>query len=66
MDQFSKFYLNILETNQKYIEEAWEKWQSYIKDTLKKDVSKSYPNGFKDYLIADLNNSINEIRQSEN
>lgn len=64
MDQFEKFYLQILETNQAYIEEAWKKWIEYTNETLKKEVTKSFPNGFKDYLNADIQNSIELIKSS--
>lgn len=66
MDQFTKFYLQILETNQDFVEEAWKKWQEYTKETIKKEVLKSFPNGFKDYLIADIKNTIEVVKSSDN
>lgn len=53
-----KFFLEIFKANKLFVLEAWEDWQTYITDTLKADVEKTYPDGFKDFLIEKLEEEI--------
>lgn len=53
-----KFFTEIFKANKVYVLETWEKWQKYLDETLKADVEKAYPDGFKDYLVGRLNEDI--------
>ena len=53
-----KFFLEIFKANKLFVLEAWEAWQGYISDTLKADVERSYPDGFKDFLVQRLEEEI--------
>lgn len=53
-----KFFLEIFKANKQFVLEAWEEWQKYVEETLKADVEKSYPDGFKDFLVERLENEI--------
>ena len=51
MDAINKFFVEIHKANKQFALEAWDKWNNYIADTLKADVEKKYPDGFKDFLM---------------
>lgn len=53
-----KFYTEIFKANRKYVLEAWEEWQVYVAETLKAEVEKKYPDGFKDFLVEKLDADI--------
>lgn len=52
MDAINKFFLEVHKANKQFVVEAWEDWQTYINETLKADVERLYPDGFKDFLIG--------------
>ncbi len=53
-----KFFLEVFKTNRVYVLEQWEKWQSFVNETLKADVDKAYPQGFKDFLVEQMDTEI--------
>lgn len=53
-----KFYTAVFQANKEYVKEAWREWQKYLADTLKAEVEKRYPDGFKDFLIEKLDADI--------
>lgn len=53
-----KFFVEIFKANKVYIVEKWQDWQKYSDETLKADVEKAYPDGFKDFLVEALERDI--------
>lgn len=53
-----KFYTEIFKANKAYVLEAWEDWNTYVSETLKAEVEKQYPDGFKDFLVEKLERDI--------
>lgn len=62
MQAINKFFVEIHKANKQLVNEAWQDWQDYVADTLKADVEKAYPNGFKDYLMERLDNEISKAK----
>lgn len=58
MQAINKFFVEIHKANKKFALDAWQDWQDYLKDTLKADVEKKYPDGFKDFLVEKFENEI--------
>lgn len=58
MDNLKKFLLQVFKAHKEFVSENWEKWQVYVADTLKADVEKNYPDGFKTFLVERLDEEI--------
>lgn len=58
ISSIDRFFLEIFKANKQFVAETWEKWQDYTAETLKADVEKSYPDGFKDFLIEKIEEEI--------
>lgn len=52
------FFYEIFKAHKKYVLDIWEKWEAYTAETLKAEVEKQYPNGFKDFLVEKLDAEI--------
>lgn len=57
-DNFAEFMGRIFKANKEFVLEKWEDWQGYIGDTLKAEVEKAYPDGFKTFLVEKLDAEI--------
>lgn len=57
--QAEKFFLDIYKANKLFVLERWEKWQELVRETLKADVDKVYPDGFIDFLVEQFDAEIN-------
>lgn len=58
MDSINKFFHEIFKANKQFALERWDEWQAYVGETLKADVEKKYPDGFKDFLVEKLEEEI--------
>lgn len=58
VSNIDKFFTEIFKANKVYVLEAWDAWQVYVAETLKADVEKTYPDGFKDFLVEKLERDI--------
>lgn len=58
MQAIDKFFVEIHKANKQFVLEAWEAWQGYVSETLKAEVEKRYPDGFKDFVVEKFENEI--------
>lgn len=58
MEAINKFFTEVFKANKQFALEAWADWQKYNEETLKADVEKKYPDGYKDFLVERLENEI--------
>jgi len=58
MQAINKFFVEIHKANKKFVLDAWEDWQVYLNETLKADVEKKYPDGFKDFVVEKFESEI--------
>lgn len=65
MDAINKFFVEIHKANKQFVLEAWEDWQTYVGETLKADVEKQYPDGFKDFLVEKLDNEVAKAKAAK-
>jgi len=54
MTAIDKFFQQIFKANKKFVEDRWAEWQAVIQETLKADLEKKYPDGFKDFLVEKI------------
>lgn len=60
MEAVNRFFYEIHKANKQFALEQWDKWQEYLSETLKADVEKKYPDGFKDFLVEAFDRVIKE------
>lgn len=65
MDAINKFFVEVHKANKKFVIEAWDEWQVYIGETLKADVEKKYPDGFKDFVVEKFDEEITKAKSAK-
>lgn len=65
MDAINKFFVEVHKANKQFVIEAWEQWQAYISETLKADVEKQYPDGFKDFVVEKFEEEITKAKSAK-
>lgn len=58
MQAVNKFFVEIHKANKKFVIEAWADWEEYVNETLKSEVEKKYPDGFKDFILEKFEHEI--------
>lgn len=61
----SNFKIEVHKANIQFIVELWADWKVYIGETLKADVEKKYPDGFKDFLIEKIEEEITKEKKTK-
>ena len=65
MDAINKFFVEVHKANKKFVLEAWDEWQVYVSETLKADVEKKYPDGFKDFVVEKFDEEITKAKSAK-